>query len=107
MTDEEFSPDRMARMTKLDVVTHYPSQFNVSANSNEITIVGGTTNTLMEEGRVAPVVKLEYQFIMKMSPQSAKDLLNNLSMMLEQYEKSYGKLDTDLLRRYGANDEQE
>ena len=107
MADEDFSHERMAQMTTLDVITHHPSQFNISANSNEITIVGGNTRTLLEGGQIVPVVKLEYNFELRMSPQSAKDLLRNLSLMVSQYEKEYGPITTDMQRRFGTSDEQE
>lgn len=107
MADDEFPRERMAQMTVLNAATHHPTQFNISGNSNEFTIVGGNTQTLIEEGRIAPVVKLEYNLVLKLSPQSAKDLLINLGNMIEQYESAYGKIDTDLLRRFGVSDEQE
>lgn len=106
MADENFSDERMARMTTLNVITHHPSQFNISANSNEITIVGGNLRTLVEDGQIVPVVKLEYNFELRLSPQSAKDLLRNLGIMISQYEKEYGSINTDMQRRAGASDEQ-
>lgn len=105
--DGRLSREELDALPVLDIPTFNPVQFNVSANSNEFTIVGAESKSLLQGTSIAPVLRMAYSVALKLSPQSAKDLALNLSRMVEQYEGVYGPLDTDLVRTVDGKNEQE
>ena len=75
------------------------SSFNLSATSNEVVLVGNELfPTWGGEGAAQPPV-LRPRLVVRLSPQSAKDLADVLQNFVANYEQAYGELYTDYLLR--------
>ena len=75
------------------------SSFNLSATSNEVVLAGNELfPTWGGEGAAQPPV-LRPRLVIRLSPQSAKDLADVLQNFVANYEQAYGELRTDYLLR--------
>ena len=84
---------------KAGVPTFYVSRFNVSATSNEVVVVGSEVYpTWGADGAAHAPVTLP-RVVLRLSPQSLKDLAHILHSFVARYEESYGELQTDYLMR--------
>ena len=81
------------------VPTFYVSSFNVSATSNEVVVIGSEVNpTWGADGTTHAPVAMP-RVVLRLSPQSLKDLADILQNFVAKYEASYGELHTDYLMR--------
>src|SRR3984893_10268614 len=81
------------------VPTFYVSSFNLSATSNEVVLIGNELfPTWGGNGAAQPPV-LRPRLVIRLSPQSAKDLADVLQNFVANYEQAYGELRTDYLLR--------
>ena len=88
-----------AEVAELDVPAFFVSGFNLSATSNEVVLVGNELfPTWSGEGAAQPPV-LRPRLVIRLSPQSAKDLSDVLQNFVTNYERAYGELRTDYLLR--------
>ena len=77
----------------------FVSSFNLSATSNEVVLVGNELfPTWSGEGAAQPPV-LRPRLVIRLSPQSAKDLSDVLQNFVANFERAYGELRTDYLLR--------
>jgi len=75
------------------------SNFNIQATSNDFYIVLGDIGHFLDEGgALSPNGKIILKAIVKISPQSAKDLVSLLSGVVDNYEQKYGEITTDYVR---------
>lgn len=89
-------------VAELGVPTFYVSSFNLSATSNEVVLVGNELfPTWTGDGAAQPPV-LHPRLVIRLSPQSAKDLADVLRNFVANYEQAYGELRTDYLLRRPA-----
>ncbi len=80
---------------------HVPS-FNVTATSNEVFVIGSEVYpTWGSDGAAHPPVTAP-RVLIRLSPQSLKDLADMLHSFVAKYEASYGELHTDYLLRKAA-----
>jgi hypothetical protein len=77
----------------------YVSTFNVSATSNEVVVFANEVQPAWDREGHAPAPVSRPRVLLRMSPQSLKDLATILASFVAQYEASYGELQTDYLRR--------
>src|SRR5271154_5541247 len=88
-----------AEVAETGVPTFFVSSFNLSATSNEVVLVG---NELFPswggEGPAQPPV-LRPRLVIRLSPQSAKDLRDVLQTFVVNFERAYGGRHTDYLLR--------
>jgi hypothetical protein len=83
----------------LDAPAFFVSSFNLSATSNELVLVGNELfRTWSGEGAAQPPV-LRPRLVIRLSPQSAKDLSDMLQNFVANFERAYGELRTDYLMR--------
>jgi hypothetical protein len=88
-----------AEVAELDVPAFFVSSFNLSATSNEVVLVGNELfPTWSGEGAAQPPV-LRPRLVIRLSPQSAKDLSDVLQNFVANFERAYGELRTDYLLR--------
>ena len=88
-----------ADLAELGVPTFFVSSFNLSATSNEVVLVGNELfPTRSGEGTAQPPV-LRPRVVIRLSPQSAKDLGDVLQNFVANFERAYGELRTDYLLR--------
>jgi hypothetical protein len=88
-----------ADLAELGVPTFFVSSFNLSATSNEVVLVGNELfPTWSGEGTAQPPV-LRPRVVIRLSPQSAKDLGDVLQNFVANFERAYGELRTDYLLR--------
>src|SRR5271156_790803 len=81
------------------VPAFFVSSFNLSATSNEVVLVGNELfPTWSGEGAAQPPV-LRPRLVIRLSPQSAKDLADVLQNFVANFERAYGELRTDYLLR--------
>ena len=81
------------------VPTFYASSFNVSATSNEVVVIASEVNpTWGSDGTTHAPVTVP-RVVLRLRPQSLKDLAEILQSFVSKYEASYGELHTDYLRR--------
>jgi hypothetical protein len=72
---------------------------SLSATSNEVVLVGNELfSTWSGEGTAQPPV-LRPRLVIRLSPQSAKNLSDVLQNFVANYERAYGELRTDYLLR--------
>jgi hypothetical protein len=96
---QDLSAAHPVETAELAVPTFYVSSFNLSATSNEVVLVGNELYpTWGAEGAVQPPVRRP-RLVIRLSPQSAKDLVDALGNSVANYEASYGELRTDYLLR--------
>jgi hypothetical protein len=87
------------RPRSLGVPAFFVSSFNLSATSNEVVLVGNELfPTWSGEGAAQPPV-LRPRLVIRLSPQSAKDLSDVLQNFVANFERAYGELRTDYLLR--------
>ena len=88
-----------AEVAELGVPGFFVSSFNLSATSNEVVLVGNELfPTWSGEGAAQPPV-LRPRLVIRLSPQSAKDLSDVLQNFVANFERAYGELRTDYLLR--------
>jgi len=93
---EGFDP---AASQPLNVPTWAVSQVAVQATSNEIMIIGiEAVPGFTREGGPSPVARLSPTVLLRISPQTAKDLSIILSDTVTKYEEIYGVLTTDFTK---------
>jgi hypothetical protein len=89
-------------VAEIGVPTFFVSSFNLSATSNEVVLVGNELfPTWGGEGPAQPPV-LRPRLVVRLSPQSAKDLSDVLQNFVANFERAYGELRTDYLLRKQA-----
>ena len=88
-----------AEADELGVAAFFVSSFNLSATSNDLVLVGNELfPTWSGEGAAQPPV-LRPRLVIRLSPQSAKDLSDVLQNFVANFERAYGELRTDYLLR--------
>jgi hypothetical protein len=101
-SQQDPSAPHPAEVAETGVPTFFVSSFNLSATSNEVVLVG---NELFPswggEGPAQPPV-LRPRLVIRLSPQSAKDLSDVLQTFVVNFERAYGELHTDYLLRKQA-----
>jgi hypothetical protein len=98
-SQQDPSAPHSAEVAELGVPTFFVSSFNLSATSNEVVLVGNELfPTWGGEGAAQPPV-LRPRLVIRLSPQSAKDLSDVLQNFVVNYERAYGELRTDYLLR--------
>jgi hypothetical protein len=80
------------------VPTFDVSSFNLSATSNEVVLIGNELYPAWGPVGDAQPPQLRSRLVLRLSPQSVKDLADVLSFVAS-YEASYGELRTDYLLR--------
>jgi hypothetical protein len=99
---QEPSAPHPVEIAELGVPTFFVSSFNLSAPSNEVVLVGNELfPTWSGEGAAQPPV-LRPRLVIRLSPQSAKDLGDVLQNFVANFERAYGELRTDYLLRKQA-----
>ena len=102
MAEHEHPAPTVADIGKAEVPTFHVSSFNVSATSNEVVVVGSEVYpTWGADGATHAPVSLP-RVVLRLSPQSLKDLADILRSFVGRYEASYGELNTDYLIRKQA-----
>ncbi|MFO1056571.1 MAG: hypothetical protein U1E53_06325 [Dongiaceae bacterium] len=81
--------------------TFHVSSFNVSGTSNEVVVFANEVEPSWGAAGEAQAPVLQTRVLLRMSPQSAKDLAEILHSFVARYEETYGELQTDYLRRRG------
>ena len=85
------------------VPTFFVSSFNLSAASNEVVPVGNDLLPTWSGEGAAQAPVLRPRLVIRLSPQSAKDLSDVLQNFVANFERAYGELRTDyLLRKQGG-----
>jgi hypothetical protein len=85
------------------VPTFFVSSFNLSATSNEVVLVGNELVPSWNGAGTAQPPALRPRLMIRLSPQSAKDLTDVLGNFVVNFERAYGELRTDyLLRKEGG-----
>ena len=79
----------------------YVSSFNISGTSNEVVLIGNEVEPGRRTAGEAQAPVLQTKVLLRMSPQSVKDLAEILHSFVAKYEATYGELHTDYLRRRG------
>jgi hypothetical protein len=98
-SQQDPSAPHSAEVAELGAATFFVSSFNLSATSNEVVLVGNELfPTWGGEGAAQPPV-LRPRLVIRLSPQSAKDLSDVLHNFVANYERAYGELRTDYLLR--------
>jgi hypothetical protein len=86
-------------VAELGVLTLFVSSFNLPATSSEVVLVGNELfPTWGGEGAAQPPV-LRPRLVIRLSPQSAKDLADVLQNFVVNYEQAYGQPHTNYLLR--------
>ena len=92
-----------AEAGKAAVPAFYVSSFNVSATSNEVVVIGSEVNPTWGADGAAHAPASVPRVVLRLSPQSLKDLADILQSFVARYEGSYGELNTDyLIRKAGT-----
>src|ERR1700719_758032 len=103
-TQQDSPAPHPPEVAELGVPTFFVSSFNLSATSNEVVLVGNELfPTWGGEGAAQPPVLLR-RFVIRLSPQSAKDLADVLQTFVANYNQAYGELRTDYLLRKEQTD---
>jgi hypothetical protein len=98
-SQQDSSAPHPVEIADLGVPTFFVSSFNLSATSNEVVLVGNELfPTGGGDGAAQPPV-LRPRLVIRVSPQSAKDLANVLQNFVANYEQAYGQLHTDYVLR--------
>ena len=98
-TQQDSPASHPAEVAELGVPAFFVSSFNLSATSNEVVLVGNELfPTRNGEGAAQPPV-LRPRLVIRLSPQSAKDLSDVLQNFVANFERAYGELRTDYLLR--------
>ena len=98
-SQQDPSAPHPGEVAELGAPTFFVSSFNLSATSNEVVLVGNELfPTWGGEGAAQPPV-LRPRLVIRLSPQSAKDLADVLQNFVANYEQAYGELRTDYLLR--------
>ena len=98
MVDFETQPsiEEAQQLSPVLATSISPSQFHAFSTSNEITIICNAPAPMVgSDGNLSLFARLSPQCLLRMSPQSAKDLYLVLKDNLEGYEKKYGNITTD------------
>jgi hypothetical protein len=82
-----------------EVPAFYVSSFNLSATSNEVVLIGNELFPSWNPSGEAQQPQLRPLVVIRLSPQSVKDLAEVLRNFVASYETSYGELRTDYLLR--------
>jgi hypothetical protein len=90
---------RLIETVEPEVPTFYVSSFNLSATSNEVVLIGNELYPAWGNAGDAQPPQLRPRLVLRLSPQSVKDLADVLSNFVASYETSYGELRTDYLLR--------
>lgn len=96
---QDASAPHLAEIAELGVPTFYVSSFNLSATSNEVVLVGNELFPTWGADGQAQAPVLRPRLVIRLSPQSAKDLADVLRNFVGNYEQAYGELRTDYLLR--------
>jgi hypothetical protein len=91
--------------TGTETPTFHVSSFNISATSNEVVVFGNEVHPGWAAGGAPQPAVSVTQVLLRMSPQSLKDLADMLQSFVAKYEANYGELQTDYLRRKAAQQE--
>jgi hypothetical protein len=95
--------DRLARhpveIVDPGIPTFYVSSFNLSATSNEVVLIGNELFPTWGGDGAAQPPALRPRLVIRLSPQSAKDLADVLTNFVVNYERAFGELRTDYLLR--------
>jgi hypothetical protein len=97
-TQQDSPAPHPAEVAELGVPTFFVSSFNLSATSNEVVLVGNELFPTWSGGTEQPPV-LRPRLVIRLSPQSAKDLGDVLQNFVANFERAYGELRTDYLLR--------
>jgi hypothetical protein len=98
-SQQDVPTPHLAEVVETGVPTFFVSSFNLSATSNEVVLVGNELfPTWSGEGAAQPPV-LRPRLVIRLSPQSVKDLSDVLQDFVTNYERAYGELRTDYLLR--------
>jgi hypothetical protein len=93
----------VAEPMQTGVPAFYVSSFNVSATSNEAVVIGSEVYPAWgADGATHPPVTVP-RVVIRLSPQSLKDLSDILHNFVAKYEATYGELQTDYLRRKASH----
>ena len=93
------STPRPVEVAELGVPTFFVSSFNLSATSNEVVLMGNELFPTWGAEGAAESPVLHPRLVIRLSPQSAKDLADVLTNFVTNYERAYGELRTDYLLR--------
>ena len=78
---------------------YFSSSFQISRNSNQVTIVFRHYRPLLHKSRIDIGAALQEPIaVVVLSPQSAKDLALLLSRQVEEYEEEWGNLNTEFTK---------
>jgi hypothetical protein len=101
--DQNAASSQPVKIPELGVPNFYVSSFNLSATSNEVVLVGNELFPTWAGDGVAQPPVLHPRLVIRLSPQSARDLTDVLRNFVANYEQAYGELRTDyLLRKQGG-----
>ena len=94
------NPSTIIRQALLDGrPAFFVSSFNLSATSNEVVLVGNELFPTWSGEGAAQAPVLRPRLVIRLSPQSAKDLGDVLQNFVANFERAYGELRTDYLLR--------
>jgi hypothetical protein len=93
------STPHAVEVAELGVPTFHVSSFNLSATSNEVVLMGNELFPTWGAEGAAEAPVLHPRLVIRLSPQSAKDLADVLANFVTNYERAYGELHTDYLLR--------
>jgi hypothetical protein len=103
MADNDRPSDEVLnKLPAVAVPQYHPVDFSLAVTSNEITVIGNSTQPLTEASGISSYSRVVPEVILKLSPQSAKDLVVYLNSAVRLYEKKYGPLKTDKMIEYDA-----
>jgi len=89
--------------TQTGVPAFYVSSFNVSATSNEAVVIGSEVYPSWGADGASHQPVTIPRVVIRLSPQSLKDLADILHHFVAKYEANYGELQTDYLRRKASH----
>jgi len=96
MADTSLPSVASSNLQPLDLPTWAVSQVTVQATSNEVMILGSdTVPATTPEGVPSPFARLRPIVMLRMSPQTMKDLSIVLTDTVKKYEAMYGQMTTD------------